>query len=294
MFKLLGLVLTLSLLVMFLVAGCQTKQEKEKKPAAKPVAKSTAKSSGKTEKASESVLPPIEEGFKNCTYCHGSIDYGQVKEKVFGRKLLTFTHLPHINMGTKCSVCHKLPVHRKGIKVVKGEVNRPAMHLCYNAACHGLAGAKASGNCELCHPAGFNLKPAAGSQYGDHLAANFLPPEHAKLYKTAVGKNCAICHAGEFCNNCHGMEMPHQAAFKTSKQHGQLAKQNMDACTKCHPDYNWCEKCHHKGYDPLMGPWATEAHPIIVNRQGAEGCFKCHKPSYAPFCANCHVKFLRR
>lgn len=270
------LVLLFSLAVV-LLAGCEVKPAEVEKPAEK------------VEKPEEvSGLPPIEEGFKDCTYCHGSIDYGRVKEKEFGRNLLIFTHVPHINIGTKCSVCHELPVH------VKEKVNRPPMHVCYSADCHGLAAAKASGKCEFCHPPAFNLKPGAGSQYGDHIAANFLPPEHAKLAKAEAGKHCEICHLKDFCLGCHGMEIPHPEKFRETEEHGKLARQNIAACTMCHPDYNWCEKCHHKGYDPSMGPWTTQAHPVMVRQQGAEGCFKCHGPSYSPFCADCHVRMFRK
>lgn len=240
------------------------------------------------EETQVSGLPPIEEGFKDCTYCHGSIDYGRVKEKEFARNLLYFTHVPHINIGTKCSVCHKLPVH------VKEKVYRPPMHVCYSANCHGLEKAKASGECKLCHPPLFDLKPGAGSQYGDHKTANFLPPRHAELARGKTGENCDICHLEKFCFNCHGMEIPHPEKFATTKEHGGLAKKDMAACTKCHPSYDFCQSCHHKSWTSAMGDWTTKAHPIMVKEKGVEAC-DCHGgPFYTPFCAKCHVERFRK
>ncbi|HDP69629.1 MAG TPA: hypothetical protein ENN38_02330 [Actinobacteria bacterium] len=276
------------------VAGCeQIKLTKEESPGekAEETKETTPAAPSKTESDAKLTggLPEMEEGF-NCTYCHGSIDYGQTREKFDNRNLLIFTHVPHINIGTKCSRCHKLPVHEPE------KVNRPPMHICYSSDCHGLEGAKASGECSLCHPPAFELKPGSGSQYGDHFASDFLQPKHADLALAKEGKNCGICHKTQFCMNCHKMEMPHPDAFKT-EGHGALVKQDrakkQDSCKLCHPDYNFCETCHHKGWQPSMGDWTLKGHPVIVKQDGAQGCFECHKPSYSPFCADCHVKMFR-
>lgn len=280
---LISLLLTSLIFSLVFLVGCQqeTEVEKPEEVAEKPAEEVK-------EETQVSGLPPIEEGFKDCTYCHGSIDYGRVKEKEFARNLLYFTHVPHINIGTKCSVCHKLPVH------VKEKVYRPPMHICYSESCHGLEKAKASGECKLCHPPLFDLKPGAGSQYGDHKTTNFLPPLHAELARGEAGENCDICHLNKFCFNCHGMEIPHTKEFATTKEHGQLAKKDMAACIKCHPSYDFCESCHHEGWTPTMGDWITKGHPVMVKEKGAKAC-DCHGgPFYTPFCAKCHVERFRK
>jgi len=288
-----GVVLLISIGLIFGIIGCE-----QTKPTEEEVTKEEAKETTPTEAATAKTeagekltggLPEMEEGF-NCTYCHGSIDYGQTREKLDNRNLLIFTHVPHINIGTKCSRCHELPAHEPE------KVNRPPMDICYGSDCHGLEGAKASGKCSLCHPPLFELKPGSGSQYGDHFASDFLPPKHADLALAEEGKNCGICHKTQFCMNCHKMEMPHPDAFKKG-EHGAVVNKgretNQDLCIMCHPNYSFCESCHHKGWTSEMGNWTLKAHPVIVKQSGAGNCFECHKPSYAPFCADCHVKMFR-
>ncbi|MDO8885929.1 hypothetical protein [Candidatus Oleimmundimicrobium sp.] len=283
---LVGVILLVSIGLLFSVVGCE-----QTKPTDEETEEATSTAPAETEAKTNLTggLPEMEEGF-NCTYCHGSIDYGRVREKLFDRKMLIFTHVPHINIGTKCSRCHKLPVHEPE------QVHRPPMDICYSSDCHGLEAAKASGKCSLCHPPVFELKPGSGSVYGDHFASNFVPPKHADLALAEEGKNCGICHKTQFCMDCHKMEMPHPDAFKTG-EHGAIVKKdrqnNQDSCKMCHPNYDFCESCHHQGWSSAMGDWTLKAHPVIAKKNGAEGCFECHGPSYAPFCADCHVRMFR-
>ncbi|MDI6689775.1 MAG: hypothetical protein QMD66_02975 [Actinomycetota bacterium] len=263
--------------------GCEVKSVEKPKPEKEVVKKAVKPKPPKI--SPEGGLPPIEKGFKDCTFCHGSIDFGQVKEKIFDRKLLTFSHVPHINIGVKCSTCHKLPVH------VKKGVNRPPMQICYGSECHSLTQAKAPGKCEACHPPDFDLKPK------NHLVATFLlvpkpgvRADHAKMAKEEK-KYCEMCHLDKFCTDCHGMEIPHPEKF-VKKEHGPVGKAKPQSCMKCHPEPKFCDVCHHEGYKPEMGPW-TKVHPAFVEKKTAEYCFKCHD-SYSPFCAECHVRMFRR
>lgn len=193
-----------------------------------------------------------------------------------------------------------------------------SMTACFR--CHTLTdevpegGIKAPGTCSACHPASFNLKPK------NHAEADFFPKGHAELAAEASeeasaalaeahseedGKEseevlalspvatvnyCATCHnTQKFCNDCHGIEMPHPVGF--TENHGDAGKKTPKVCANCHAQggskdgTEFCNACHHKDGDPKK-PWIPQ-HFDAVKKSGAEPCFKCHEPTY---CAKCHVR----
>jgi nitrate/TMAO reductase-like tetraheme cytochrome c subunit len=161
------------------------------------------------------------------------------------------------------------------------------------------------GNCDMCHPKGFNLKPA------DH-GAGWLPKGHHEAFLrirlketgaagtpsgraitalVATGaapavesKPCGVCHAQSFCNACHGLVMPHPVNW-TAIHH--LYRANIYRCSSCHGGPDFCQRCHHNGV-PTLKVWLSKAgHPAYVNKHGANGCFKCHDPR---LCESCHIR----
>jgi len=104
---------------------------------------------------------------------------------------------------------------------------------------------------------------------------------------------CFTCHVREeFCDVCHGVEVPHPEGFVD--QHGQTftAADGVN-CAICHNktgdpanDSATCTLCHHSTYDPTTGPWRTR-HDDSVRVVGSGPCFKCHQETY---CASCHIQ----
>jgi len=214
---------------------------------------------------------------ENCLRCHAI-----TKREVTPSPGVIIDHKKHEEKEIGCAYCHNRVAHP-----ISGYEDFTAMGGCYRENCHSLAaGARAPGKCEACHPKGFELMPK------NHKAADFLPPKHAKMAKEDI-KYCDMCHMKKFCEDCHGMEMPHPAKF-VKTEHGTTGRQNPASCNKCHPQKQFCTACHHKGYDENAGPFTSPdgtgrpvQHPIIVKAKGAESCFKCHGPTY---CSHCHIQ----
>lgn len=200
--------------------------------------------------------------------------------------------------------------------------------------------AAAPGACSACHPAGFELKPDShraadffpaghaklAKQYKDEsdkakaedkaegktkAVAEVIAEgrESAEKGKTSIGEElpsvesvyyCSTCHQNAFCSNCHGMDMPHPASFKTPKSstdasgHPAVAKAQPEKCLMCHgknEQTHFCDKCHHGTsvkwqYDANVA-WQQQ-HATAVKTTGVKTCTaKCHT---AQFCVECHTK----
>ncbi len=135
-------------------------------------------------------------------------------------------------------------------------------------------------------------------QHGADEEANIggsLPKVESVFY-------CATCHTDQFCTNCHGMEMPHPAAFKEPKDpkdatgHPAISKDKKLAakCVMCHGENEktaFCDNCHHGTkagdwkFDKKV-PWTTKQHPDAVAKGGVEACTSCHA---VKFCVDCHT-----
>ncbi|MBE0476955.1 MAG: NapC/NirT family cytochrome c [Coriobacteriia bacterium] len=214
-----------------------------------------------------------------------------------------------------------------------GEPNRKhpdfmKMDSCFR--CHSQADAeRPPGDCLACHPKDFELKPAnhdpanfvrdPGEGRAVHAVmgaedaarvASATADAHGEEVRPAVSERdgegldilplsevsyCGTCHdKQEFCNDCHGVEMPHPAGFE--KGHGEAGKKSPDVCANCHTSEGrvtatsteFCNACHHKDGDPTK-PWIPQ-HFVPVRAKGASACFDCHDPV---FCARCHVRGIQ-
>jgi len=184
---------------------------------------------------------------------------------------------------------------------------------------------KAPGTCEACHPPEFELKPAS------HLEEGFYPEGHADMAMAEASRTaeatggveseahepaeaeeseggghgealelptvasidyCSTCHLETFCNDCHGLPMPHPEGF--NERHGTLGGEDPESCETCHGGAQQsCDGCHHGTsmdlpYDGSQGPW-IDLHPLAVGKIGANACYECHDPTY---CAHCHVRVV--
>lgn len=261
----------------------------------------------------------IEMPDTTCTQCH-SLE----NRTVTPTQGIVIDHDAHSSRGITCTTCHNRVAHPEGNVeyTLPGDEKHDdwmTMDACFR--CHTLTGKSASktpapGRCAVCHTPGFELVPrsheASGwyERYGDsggHAAAARAEASataeaaHAEIEaaKHPVGpvlapsstvNSCYTCHLTTFCSDCHGLELPHPAAFK--KSHGKQGLAKPAVCAPCHArsaaeakGTAFCSACHHPASTPGV-LWRTQ-HDDIVKAKGTSGCFDCHGPQY---CEACHVR----
>jgi hypothetical protein len=217
------------------------------------------------------VAPTIPDS--TCLQCH---DAARVGTSRFGVQI---KHAEHAARNKSCVSCHRWTAHPPA----NSDRDVLMMQQCFS--CHSLSkGAKASGECGVCHLKGLDLRPAS-HKIGDWLT------RHGPIAKVDH-KPCALCHREDFCRGCHGLEMPHAPDWaRVQSSHAAVARKDHRVCARCHSGTDdVCAKCHRKGYDhhrtydPNKGPWVAQ-HSAGATRTGAPICYECHE---AAFCVPCH------
>lgn len=201
-----------------------------------------------------------------CLQCHDPN-----RKATSGFRIL-IDHPEHAKRNGSCISCHVRTAHPL-------ETRGTAMSLmsqCFT--CHGTpAQPKASAECGACHPADYELLP------GSHTEATW-ERGHGDA-EQGDPKQCVMCHKQVFCDDCHGLAMPHPTGWvKGPSGHGSPAESDRALCGRCHggsPDL--CTMCHHTAYNPLKGTWIDQ-HPLEVKSEGSAYCEACHKPAYCSFC----------
>jgi cytochrome c nitrite reductase small subunit len=183
-------------------------------------------------------------------------------------------HAEHAKRNGSCVSCHVRTAHPLPTR------SRPISLMAQCFTCHGTASKpKASAECGVCHPSGYQLLPAS------HEPATWKRADHGPVAKLDP-KQCAMCHESTFCTDCHGLQMPHPAGWARGQTgHAAVARKDRAVCARCHeakPDL--CSMCHHKSYDPTKGTWVKQ-HYLEVEKKGAAFCMECHGPV---FCVQCH------
>jgi len=202
-----------------------------------------------------------------CLQCHTP------KRVITPRKDLIMDHNVHIEKGVNCTTCH----NRAGHPTSSGYKDFISMEGCFR--CHGLSKtALAPGRCDKCHSPEFDLEPKS------HKVGTWQVPDHGKTAKQNMD-SCMTCHQKTFCTGCHGVEIPHPDKF-VKGGHGAFGEKNPQVCQRCHRQKDFCNACHHKGYDERAGTWPA-THKKVVAVVGPAHCFNCHGPTY---CAICHVR----
>ncbi len=204
-----------------------------------------------------------------CLQCHDSN-----RKATSGFRIL-IDHAEHAERNGSCASCHV----RTGHPVQTRGKALSLMTQCFT--CHGSAETPdALGDCGLCHPSGYQLTPAS------HDAATWIKG-HGAVSDSDPGQ-CQLCHVGNSCNDCHGLEMPHPAGWAgASDGHVVAAEESRAVCARCHgsgPDL--CTVCHHQEYEPVKGTWVQQ-HPLDVEQRGTTSCMGCHGRD---FCVRCHTR----
>jgi len=207
-----------------------------------------------------------------CLQCHDPN-----RKATSGFRIL-IDHPKHAKRNGSCISCHVRTAH----PIPSRGTPMSLMSQCFT--CHGTAKQpKASAACRVCHPADYVLLP------GSHEESTWTRG-HGDVQQ-ADPKQCSMCHKQTFCDDCHGLAMPHPAGWANGPTgHGALAESDRARCAGCHggnrPDL--CTMCHHTSYTPLKGTWIDQ-HPAEVESEGSAYCETCHDPAYCTFC---HTKLV--
>lgn len=210
--------------------------------------------------------------------------------------------------------------------------------------CHGREpGSPATGTCTACHPAGSSPRPASHDKadfitwrHGalakeawdvearalrrageptvtpqSKAAWTKLSPDSRatlgeKLVPASAVYYCGMCHAPNFCDDCHGLRIPHSDEFKKPPDasdplgHPAISKLEPNACVMCHTgtNPNFCVSCHHgktlhHKYNPAQ-PW-LKVHPLVAQPGTLGNCYRpplgkgCHDQKT---CTDCHFENL--
>lgn len=203
-----------------------------------------------------------------CLECHDPARTGT------SRMGVPIQHEKHARRNKSCVSCHLWTAHQDPA----ADRNLLMMQLCYK--CHGQPDQpKASAACTTCHPKDLPLRPES------HRKGDWRP-RHGKLAKTDR-QQCLMCHNQAFCDECHGLDMPHPLGWARGKSsHAVVARRARRVCEQCHAGKaNLCTMCHHRGMDESKGTWVAQ-HFLAVHETGAAFCMKCHEGS---FCVDCHT-----
>jgi len=186
---------------------------------------------------------------------------------------VTIDHAEHAKRNKSCLSCHANTAHPDP----REDQGLAMMERCF--ACHGLdASATAPGTCDTCHPTYFGLPPSTHKPVVWRQA-------HGKASQRDP-RQCEMCHVAKFCDDCHGLPMPHPAGWvRGASGHSAVAAENRARCAQCHGGRpNPCSRCHHRAYGTDDGRW-LKRHPEAVKERGTTGCNRCHHPE---FCGDCH------
>lgn len=193
-----------------------------------------------------------------CLGCHAEVAQGTVTTPT-----LKVRHSDFLERGVRCTSCHGGAGHgeRPGSAV-------PSMDAC--VSCHD--GTLASNTCDLCH-------------VSDIAASREIPKDYPR---TQLGPptTCEGCHPLDTCRECHGVEMPHSAAFVEGGHAREAAFEKKEGiCLRCHT-LGTCAECH-TGADLATVPWGHVPTWKTDHQRGASAsCAGCHKTQN--MCALCH------
>lgn len=197
-----------------------------------------------------------------CLRCHGDLDrHASTREPS-----IRMSHAEPLAAGMACTDCHADAGHGTGTE-------RIGMSRC--VTCHD--GSAASAKCSTCHRTDPD-KTYAEERYFDKVPARQVT-------------DCGGCHPQTTCDACHGVRLPHSAAFIAQGHAKVAAFGGKKTCYRCHTE-SMCSRCHltpFEGGHPKNWITAHQAEPKTA------GC-NCHAVKSAggdyggkkSFCAVCH------
>ncbi|MHB1862003.1 MAG: cytochrome c3 family protein [Gemmatimonadaceae bacterium] len=218
---------------------------------------------------------------------HGTIAGGGMG---VGRDVAAVASCSDCHVQASCRICHRqgstpaidaLPA--PGPDSVFGVRIRPQPVHAPGVLKNHPAQAAAGGACAACHARAFCVDCHQG-QKAQYHAPNFVSQHGSHAYQNDT--QCTACHSTEvFCRSCHlqtgrGARTRTNAPFHSSQplwllNHGQAARQGLDACAACHTQAS-CAQCH-----SATGGWGVNPHPSDFDarraqRRNPQSCLLCH------------------
>lgn len=197
-----------------------------------------------------------------CLSCHGA-----VLTEVVSANSLRIKHADCAK-GSRCSDCHSGVAHGSSVAWQR----TPQMEQCLD--CHNTT--KVRDSCNTCHDAKTKRQ---------RLASGSWTVTHGPNWRTTHGmgdwKTCTACHPNDYCVQCHGMSLPHDADFL--RTHGAPAIASRANCDVCHKPA-FCDGCH--GLEMPHPAGFTPSHSKIVKAKGRAVCLACHTEED---CTKCHI-----
>ncbi len=194
------------------------------------------------------------------------------------------------HVQSSCRTCHRQgqtpaiealpapgPDTQFGVHLSPGPVHAPGFLKDHPAQ------AAAGGACAACHARSYCVDCHQGPK------ARYHPPDFVSQHASEAYQNdtqCTACHSTEaFCRTCHlqngrGARTRTGGAFHSAQpfwllNHGQAARQGLEACAACHTQSS-CAQCH-----SATGGWGVNPHPSNFNAKRAQqanpqSCLICH------------------
>jgi hypothetical protein len=206
----------------------------------------------------------------SCVGCHEKAIATTVTVKEQGVRV---SHREPLEAGAQCLECHALNA---------GIVSNRTVGMTPCLRCHD--GKKVASDCRGCH-----VKDVG-------LAVRSEQPVAARTSRDLVGRpDCGGCHSQEKCDACHGMRMPHSAAFMYTG-HARQGVQDLwhnggKTCGKCHTATRRpCAKCHGPMPSHPTGDWPT-MHQLGNSQACGTGCHgRTAYMANRDFCGLCHER----
>lgn len=207
-----------------------------------------------------------------CAYCHTQA-LAETRENL--ERGVRVSHVEPLEARALCSDCHVL---QQGSGVIDSRT--VGMEPCLR--CHDAE--TASAECSYCHTRDVGYAVRARSAVEPRNLVSDI--------------TCGGCHSEESCDACHGIRMPHTAAFM-GPGHARAAVEdiwfnNGRVCNRCHTSTTRpCARCH-RGSFPSHGE-----REFARDHQSADpynnGCDNCHGYNAwrfgRNFCATCHPRY---
>jgi hypothetical protein len=201
-----------------------------------------------------------------CLSCHAAILKGTVTIKGLGVRV---SHARPLASGMTCDDCHTNAGHG-------GSISARGMATC--VPCHD--GKRASSMCSVCHIG--DTSQAVRVARGTGTRRLFTRIQMGRP------QDCGGCHSQAACDACHGVRMPHTAAYKQYAHARDGAFGGKRTCYRCHSE-SFCSDCH-MPFSTHGNDWAIAHRSSPAN----DRC-SCHWPrlpvaARGPkgFCGLCH------
>jgi hypothetical protein len=203
-----------------------------------------------------------------CLQCHDP------DRKATSGYRIKIDHAEHAKRNGSCVSCHVRTAHPLEDR------GTPLTFMSQCFTCYGTEEQpEASAACILCHPQDYELVPES------HTDNAWEPTLHADTARIDP-EQCEMCHEQEFCDECHGLEMPHPDDWSKGQEgHAAYVERDREVCSRCHTEQpDLCSMRHHQDvFDPTKGTWVQQ-HFMEVERQGSDYCLECHLPAYRVRC----------